>query len=169
MTIEELHRQVVELNSLGKSLEEISLATGYAVSTVRTYIKKYAYLLDEYLSIHTPTIEPKVGHCAYLVYVNKGTDNVYTKVGYTKDFSKRVLQLKRGYGGVDIVPKYVFYFPSRDIAETMENFMRAYYITKYPSHYVNRDRFTEIRINKSDITFLKEYADKITCLFKEII
>lgn len=172
MTVHELHLRVIYLNHLGETIANIAADTGYSESTVRTYIRKYRDLLaealgicDEYLQTHTPTVEPTTGHCAYLVYVNDGSNNLYAKVGYAGDFAKRAKGLARSYGGVEIVPKHIFYFDSRNIAESMENYMREYYTRKHPDQYIKMDRFDSVRFCKEDIEHFEQIAQRIRELF----
>lgn len=122
---------------------------------------------DIYSDYHLPTVEDfENQYSAYLVYINKGNKNIYSKVGYSAKPSQRFSQLEFAYDGHStVVPKAIYYFDNQGAAETMENFMREYFKKKYFSSFIQRDRFTDICFYEEDIEIFEKKAQLIEELF----
>lgn len=133
----------------------------------RTLIRGVCEKTDIYTDYYTPTIkEIQKKYCAYLVYINDGSVNLYSKVGYSANPSQRFAQLESAYvSWGTVVPKAIYYFDNQGAAETMENFMREYFKDKYLSSFVQRDRFTDICFCKKDIEVFDKKAELIAELF----
>jgi hypothetical protein len=124
-------------------------------------------IVKDYYSYHTQTDDIKNGHCAYLIYINDfDGNNIYAKVGYSGQLSTRITRLHREYGSYYlIIPKLVFVFATKEAAETMENFMRGYYKSKYLDNFIKQDRFSNIHFTNEDVEVFQEKAKEIENIF----
>lgn len=96
-----MHMQVVYLDNLGFDFDTIHYFTDYAFSTIKTYIKKFAHLLEKakkiFKAVHTKVID-KVGKGLYLIYdiktfLHSDRKIFFVKVGETtSSFYKRFKQ-----------------------------------------------------------------------------
>ena len=124
--------------------------------------------IDKYFDYQIATVdEIKQGYCAYLVYLNTGRKNLYSKVGYSANPNQRFCALERSYEEwCYVVVKALYYFDNKGAAETMENYMREYYKSKYLSAFVEKDRFVDIHFTEQDIQAFDKKAQEIANLFQ---
>lgn len=145
---------------LEESKENISLFTNYAVSTVKSYIYKFSYLLEEAKNLfkqgvvicnkikNISTQTPKV----YLFKFYDCQDNLlFSKIGTTKrKLEKRVREELAIYQKSFEIGTVVLEsaFDCKDIpAEGAESFCRANFIKKYPNTFQSKDRFIKTDIS----------------------
>lgn len=146
--------QVVYLADAGFEPNEITNWCGYAVSTIKTYIKKYTDSLLEqaknlFLKI-TKKIKTTLLAGRQLIYLFKFyTSNgeiLFSKVGTTTKLPEdRLNQEIRYYRthGLDVATTEICsVIDCGDIpAEGAESALRAYFIHKYPNTFHKNDRF----------------------------
>ena len=177
------HCEVIRLYHEGWSNGRIAEKTAYAVRTVLIYIRNYEDILLEYaLGLTTldevikdiyydydkPTAEKVKGYCAYLIYLNSVSrgDNLYAKVGYSANVSQRFENLCDNYKETCfVVPKKIYVFDNKGAAESMENWMREYYKSKYLDAFVEKDRFVGVHFVEEDIKIFDEKAKEFAILF----
>ena len=166
------HLQVIYLNENGFSFEEISHWTGYVLSTVKSYIKKFVNLLSEAKETFkriTKKAKMALRGKRQLCYLYKFYDSenklICSKVGTTTRLPE------------DRLKEEITYYKQHDIpvenaeicsvidcgelpAEGAESITRALFIRKYPTAFCKNDRFFGIDIPTR--TFNKIVKDYLT-------
>ena len=152
------HLQVVYLNDQNFSFEEISKWTGYAVSTIKGYIKKFIYLLDEAKATFTRiTKKAKMALRGnkQLVYLYKFYDEsgklICSKVGTTTRLPEERLKEEITYYRKHNIPvanaKICSVIDCGKLpAEGAESITRALFIRKSPKAFFKNDRFFGVDI-----------------------
>lgn len=173
--------QVVYLfNVLDYTYEKISEITSYAIATIKSYIKKFSYLLDqakewfetkakrkgrtskyaEMVEWNCDRVENTNGdELLYLIRMYDRDDELmYSKVGTTtRSVEQRMIEHCRYYQkeniGKIIVDKV--YNCNEVPAECFESYFRAYYIKKYPNTFKKNDRFKGVLfdLDKADTIY----------------
>jgi hypothetical protein len=176
------HCKVIALHNQNLSIDTIAEEMNYAESTVKNYINMYLDILlpyalgleikpskvsDIYYDYEIRTVEEiKKGYCAYLVYLNTGAKNLYSKVGYSGNPNQRFCALERNYEEYCyVVPKAMYYFENKGAAESMENYMREYYKNKYYSSFIEKDRFVGVHFLQEDIELFDKIAEAFAKMF----
>ena len=162
------HCQIVYLREVKKeTFDFISSITSYAISTCRTYAKKFADLLKEAKKLFTPKKEysadiifncennlPSKAQKCYLVRAfDKNDVCQFSKVGTTsRPILSRMKELLKGYENDDIKQIIVDkIWDCGDIPpEGLESFFRSYYIKKFPSAFVKNDRFFNVTFDLNE-------------------
>ncbi len=167
------HMQVVYLNKHGFDKDEISKYTGYAISTIRGYISKFADLLEKACEIFA-TITQKAKKVIFgkreLVYLFKFYDEdeklICSKVGTTtrlpEERMKEELRYYRDHGIEVTDAEICSVIDCNGLpAEGAESYTRAMYIKKHPEAFCKNDRFFNVDIPvKSFNTYVNEYLGK---------
>ena len=152
------HLQVVYLNENGFSSEEISKWTGYAVATVKSYVKKFSYLLNTAkeifyrITLKCKTVLRGGRQLVYLYkFYNENNELICSKVGTTTRLPEQRLK------------EEIKYYRKRDIpvdhaeicsvidcgqipAEGAESITRALFIQRFPTAFKKNDRFFGVDI-----------------------
>lgn len=167
------YRQIVYLSEKkGESYEFIANLTNYAISTIKIYIKKFAYLLEEAcemfkysrkknsqkeevskpqhpgIEFHCPDIDEKGGEKFYLIRAfNEKGERIFSKVGTTiREVLTRMKEHLKAYeklGIVKIVVDKVWDCGNLP-AEGFESWFRAWYIRRWPEKFNKNDRFFDV-------------------------
>ena len=154
------HAQVIYLYEvMNKTYEQIATITHYAVSTVKTYVRKFANLLGlAKLSFidgepHTTGLLWNVFNvpgtpCAYVVqFKDKYNNIVMTKIGSAgKGADQRIPSMwrkyRKDYPQIDTcIVQQLYFTKCDDDALTVENELRKSYKARYPKSFEPRDRF----------------------------
>lgn len=147
------HLQVVYLNDNDFSFEEIAKWTGYVVSTVKAYIKKFSYLLSEAkatFSRITKKCKMSLMGGKQLVYLykfyNEDNELICSKVGTTTRLPEQRLKEEIKYYRKHDIPvdhaKICSVIDCGELpAEGAESITRALFIQKYPNAFKKNDRF----------------------------
>lgn len=169
------HLQVVYLAKCEKlAIHKISIITGYAISTIKTYIRKFAELLKKAKELFTLKAKdsivvlcglgkPKTGKCYLFKFYDEKGDILFSKVGTTtRTIMERLKEEIRAYVKSDFdVRKAVVcsVCDCRDIpAEGAESYARAHFIKKYKVAFKKNDRFMGIDISTDDFNkIIEEY------------
>lgn len=150
--------QVVYLDSHGFTPEEIRKWTGYAISTIKTYVKKFADLLEKAKkTFYCVTLKiKKVLHGGrQLVYLYKFYDKdcklICSKVGTTTRLPEQRLKEEIKYyqnHGIEVADaKICSVIDCGAIpAEGAESVTRAYFIRRHPEAFCKNDRFFGVDI-----------------------
>lgn len=163
---------------LGMEPKEIQNYVGLALSTIKNYIHKFGYMLEQARKWFgdkrqavTKKIEkvcgvartvdygeciPKKGECAYIIeYFDSKHNFLFLKVGKTNNIKRRVREhLNKNYAKVDAtyaVVKELHYAKDEENALTLENLYRQYYKTIPNGGFMPKDRFSNIRYSKSEL------------------
>lgn len=179
------NKQIIYLHEFQNMNEwQIAQVVGLAPSTVKSYIRKYDYYIDEVETLFTdkisksyPTIymplynlefaETKATQKFYLLEIREFSTGklIASKVGTTvQKMSERAKDHRRYYTNsygesVNIEVKRVY--DCGDIpAECYESFFRAYYIARYSKKFAKNDRF-------NDVFFDYDEADKLFYKWKK--
>ena len=164
---------------LGMKPKEIKNYVDLALSTIRSYIHKFADMLDQarewfgkqigkitnkikekcYISdiITYDNCSCKAGHCSYIMeFFDKQHNFLFLKVGKADNVNKRAKEHlryypKHGYATQYVVVKEVHYTKDEDDALILEDLYRQYYKTIPDNKYKRNDRFLGIRYNKQDL------------------
>lgn len=151
--------QTVYLDHYGFTSEDISKWTGYAKSTVKNYIRKYADLLEEAKKIflHITLKAKRVLHGGrQLVYLFKFYDKnnnelVCSKVGTTTRLPEERLKEELTYyakhGFPDLKADICSVIDCGEVpAEGAESITRAVFIKRFPDKFKKNDRFFGVDI-----------------------
>lgn len=166
------HLQVIYLNKHGFTPTEIQKWTGYAVSTIKGYIKKFSGLLEKACKTFyhvTLKVKKVLRGGKQLVYLykfyNENGELICSKVGTTTRLPEQRLKEEIKYYKKRGIP-----VASADIcsvidcgvypAEGAESVTRAAFIHRYPDAFKKNDRFFGVDI--PTMTFnkiVKNYLD----------
>lgn len=172
------HLQVIFLAEIEQvSIDTIAKITKYAISTIKTYCRKFANTIEkakrffckvnilekeraerkrkrEIIASATDAKAPE-GYCAYIIECYSAKLNlVWLKVGKTKNWNQRVKALYRAYknDGVRLIkPRFFFSVNEEDDALTMENTLRKFYKNNPASTFIKNDRFKGISFDKDEL------------------
>lgn len=150
--------QLVYLNDHGFTPKEISKWTGYAVSTINTYIKKFSSILDEAKKLFyhiTMKVKKVLRGGKQLVYLYKfyGEEElICSKVGTTTRLPEQRLKEEIKYyhdHGIDVHRAEICSVIDCGAipAEGAESVTRAAFIRKYPDAFHKNDRFFGVDIS----------------------
>ena len=168
--LETRRMQIVFLDHFGFAKEEIAKWTNYAVSTIKTYIRKFADLLEKALAtfkkISQKTKFELLGG-KQLVYLfkfhNPNNELICSKVGTTTRLPEQRLKEELRYyrnHGIEIENAEICsVIDCGDLpAEGAESYARAKYIKRYPTAFCKNDRFFGIDIpTNSFIKLIRNY------------
>jgi hypothetical protein len=150
--------QLVYLDDNGFTPQEIAKWTGYAVSTIKTYIKKFAEILDEAKkTFYCITLKAKkvLRGGKQLVYLykfyNKSGELICSKVGTTTRLPEQRLKEEIKYyrdHGIEVENAEICSVIDCGAipAEGAESVTRAAFIRKYPNAFQKNDRFFGVDI-----------------------
>lgn len=158
---------------------EIKKYVNLAVSTIKTYIYKFADLIDkarEWFGDKTKQVinklkekcgfedtitydncTPKAGDCSYIIeYFDSERNFLFLKVGMTNNISRRVKEhlkyyVNHGYDTAYAVVKEIHYAEDEEDALTLENLYRKHYKAIPDCGFIKRDRFATIRYDKEEL------------------
>ncbi len=165
------HLQIVFLANCEKLIpKKIAEITGYAVSTVKSYIKKFADLLDEAIKlfhnvkdvIKEVRTEYKNGRgefCYLFKFYDTDNEIIFSKIGTTTRPPRARLNeeirsyKKSGFNIGRAVIESVIDCESVP-AEGAESFTRAKFIRQYPNTFMKNDRFIGVDIPTNDFNNL---------------
>jgi hypothetical protein len=145
--------QVVYLDKYGFTAQEIAKWTGYAISTIKGYIRKYQDLLEKAIkTFYHITLKAKAVLCGgrQLVYLYKFYDDkdelICSKVGTTTRLPEQRLKEEIKYYRQHNIPvergEMCSVIDCGVIpAEGAESQTRAYFIRKHPDAFHKNDRF----------------------------
>lgn len=152
------HLQVVYLNANGFTYEVIAKWTGYAIKTIKDYIRKFANLLEEAKeTFQRITKKAKLAMqgqkqlCYLYKFYDSNNQLICSKVGTTTRLPE------------DRLKEEILYYKKRNIpvekakicsvidcgelpAEGAESITRALFIRKYPTAFCKNDRFFGVDI-----------------------
>lgn len=166
-------KQVVYLADNGFQPEEIAKWTGYAVSTIKTYAKKFLSLLDEARKMFyhiTQKVKAVLRGGKQLVYLYKfyyeNGELICSKVGTTTRLPEQRLKEEISY-----YRKHNIAVANAEIcsvidcgalpAEGAESYARAQYIKQHPEAFHKNDRFFGIDIpTKSFNKIIMDYLGR---------
>lgn len=162
--------QTIYLNSIGFDFEEIKKWTGYAISTIKSYIYKFDYLLAEAQKIFSKITQKAkleiIGkrERVYLFKFYKADDSlICSKVGTTTRLPEQRLKEEIKYyqeHGIEVNRAEICSVIDCNglPAEGAESFTRAMYIRKNPTAFCKNDRFFGVDIStKSFIKYVNSY------------
>ena len=165
--------QIVYLNKYGFTPEEIKKWTRYAVSTIKTYIRKFASLLEEACKkFYIITLKAKkvLKGGKQLVYLfkfyNSEGELICSKVGTTTRLPEQRLKEEINYYKKHEIPVETAEICSvidcgAIPAEGAESYTRSMYIRKHPDAFCKNDRFFGIDIAKRTFDkMVNEYLGK---------
>ena len=151
--------QVVYLDANGFTAEEIHEYVDYAVSTIKNYVKKYAYLLDlakkTFYAITLKVKKELKGGKEY-VYLFKFYDGtgklICSKVGTTTRLPEQRLKEEIRYyrqHGIDVCETEICSVIDCGAtpAEGAESHARGEFIKRYPKEFCKNDRFFGVDIS----------------------
>ena len=152
------HMQVVYLDSHGFTPEEIAKWSGYAVSTIKGYIRKFADLLEKFNTFYriTQKVKKVLRGGKQLVYLYKFYDSfgklICSKVGTTTRLPEQRLKEEiKYYQKHDIPVDHAEICSVIDCgaipAEGAESITRAAFIRKHPEAFCKNDRFFGVDIS----------------------
>lgn len=153
------HLQTVYLDKHGFEAEEISKWTGYAVSTIRGYIRKFASLVEKACATFyhiTQKVKAVMRGGRQLVYLYKfyyeNGELICSKVGTTTRLPEQRLKEEITYykkHGIEVDRGEICSVIDCGAipAEGAESYARAEYIKKYPDCFHKNDRFFGIDIS----------------------
>ena len=152
-------------NRLNYRNSKIAKITSLAVSTIRTYVKKFFYLLEKAIErFEKIIVKYLVKPTTYIIefYADEErTKPLFLKIGKTVNLNQRLKSLKNGYKKsyniemVYPVVKKVYQFEEEDDALTFENELRKFYKAKKNATYIKNDRFLNVSFDEKE---LKENA-----------
>lgn len=155
--------QVVYLNAYGFSPKEIAKWSSYAESTIKTYIRKFADLLDEakktfyHVTLKLKNVLKGGRQYVYLFkFYSTSGELICSKVGTTTRLpEKRMKEEIRSYQKSK--NERVASITTAEIcsvidcgaipAEGAESVTRAYFIRKYPDKFMKNDRFMDVDLS----------------------
>ena len=150
--------QVVYLDAHGFTAEEIKKWTGYAVSTIKNYIRKFANLIEKAKATFyhvTQKVKKVLRGGKQLVYLYKFFNDkgelICSKVGTTTRLPEQRLKEEIRYYQQHNIPVETAEICSvidcgSIPAEGAESFTRAYFIRRYPDAFCKNDRFFGVNI-----------------------
>lgn len=153
------HLQTIYLDSQNFSFDEISKWTGYTVSTIKHYVKKFFYLLDEANEIFykiTKKAKLILKGKKQLVYLYKFYDEnnnlICSKVGTTTRLPEERLKEEIVYYKKHNIPvargKICSVIDCGELpAEGAESITRALFIRNTPKAFCKNDRFFGVDIS----------------------
>lgn len=119
-----------------------------ALGTIRIYIKKFEYLLEqakEWFDLTAYTGEIRQAPCAYILeFFNEKDQKMFLKVGKTKHITTRLKQLITEYKAKRVEIKQIYYTKSENYAEIVESALREHYQNIVGSGYIKLDRFKNV-------------------------
>ena len=151
-------KQVVYLSDNGFEPPEIAKWTGYAVSTIKNYAKKFLYLLDDARKTFyhiTQKVKKVLRGGRQLVYLYKfyyeNGELICSKVGTTTRLPEQRLKEETAYYRKHGIPvgkaEICSVIDCGAIpAEGAESYARAEYIKKHPAAFCKNDRFFGVDI-----------------------
>ena len=167
------HLQVVYLAKCEKLvLEKIATITGYAISTIKAYIRKFAHLLEKAKEIFVLNAKDVITTLCDLgkpnsekVYLFKFYDEklLFSKIGVTKrTVLQRLKEELKSYikNGFDIRKVVIcsVHECNNIPAEGAESYAKGYFIKKYPKEFQKNDRFMQVDISISEFNkIIEEY------------
>ena len=167
------HLQVVYLAKCEKLvLEKIATITGYAISTIKAYIRKFAHLLEKAKEIFVLNAKDVITALCDLgkpncekVYLFKFYDEkklLFSKIGLTKrTILQRLKEELKSYikNGFDIHKAVICSVYECNLpAEGAEGHAKGYFIKKYPKEFQKNDRFMQVDISISEFNkIIEEY------------
>lgn len=173
------HLQVVYLDNHGFTSAEISKWTGYAIRTIKTYVKKFANLLEKAKkTFYHVTLKAKkvLRGGKQLVYLYKFYDSdnnlICSKVGTTTRLPEQRLKEEiKYYRKHDIPVDHAEICSVIDCgvypAEGAESVTRACFIHRFPDAFKKNDRFFGVDIpTRTFNEVVKNYLDGAT--FKKV-
>lgn len=157
--IETKRLQVIYLNKHGFTANEIAKWSGYAVSTIKSYVYKFQNLLDKalktfyHISLKTKKVLRGGKQLVYLFkFYDSNKELICSKVGTTTRLPEQRLKEEIKYYQKHNIP-----VTSAEIcsvidcgaipAEGAESEARAAYIKKYPDCFHKNDRFFGVNIS----------------------
>lgn len=153
------HLQVVYLDSHGFTPEEIAKWCGYAISTIKGYIKKFSSLLEKakatfyHITLKAKKVLKGGKQLVYLFkfYTNKG-ELICSKVGTTTRLPEQRLKEEIKYYQKHDIPVATAEMCSiidcgAIPAEGAESITRAAFIRKHPEAFCKNDRFFGVDIS----------------------
>lgn len=166
------YRQIVYLSEKrGEAYDFIAELTGYAVSTIKNYVRKFAHLLEEAcvmfkysrkitasanknakevpgIKFECPDNLPKDGEKFYLIRAfDKNGKRIFSKVGTTiRSIVQRMKEHLKAYAKLGIVRIVVdkIWDCGNIPAEGYESWFRALYIRRWPKNFNKNDRFFDV-------------------------
>ena len=150
--------QLIYLDKHGFTPEEIRKWTGYAVSTIKAYIKKYANKIEEackkfyHIALKTKQVLRGGKQLVYLFkFYNKNGKLICSKVGTTTRLPETRLEEELKYykkHGLDVDGAEICSVIDCGAipAEGAESYARAFYIRKHPADFHKNDRFFNVDI-----------------------
>lgn len=189
LTCEEAHAQIVYLREVKKyGYELIAHITHYAVSTVKTYCRKFRDLLEKakqifgmvknkvrerFHKVYNDRVHFEVLYksqpCAYVIELkNSSNKTVFLKVGKANDALERftgilkTAKYAKEYDITHIVVKELYYCQNEDDALTIENELRKSYKQEYPDAYVRNDRFKQAKPLDDYIFTFTKFCDLLS-------
>lgn len=169
------HLQVVYLDSHGFIPEEIAKWTGYAVSTIKGYVKKFQNLLETAKKVfyHITLKAKKVlrggKQLVYLYkFYNSNNELICSKVGTTTRLPEQRLKEEIKYYTKHGIPvdhaEICSVIDCGAIpAEGAESITRGLFIHRYPDAFKKNDRFFGVDIpTRTFNTIVKDYLDGAT-------
>ena len=165
------HFQVVFLALFEKvSAKKIAEITNYAVSTVKTYIRKFKSLLEEaktiFFSKPEVIVECKLFNeakekCYLFKFYDEQNKIIFSKIGTTtrkvKDRLKEEIKSYRKSGINIYAVKICSVFDCKGLpAEGAESICRAEFIKKFPNTFKKNDRFMNVDIPTSEFAKIVE-------------
>lgn len=157
--IETKRLQIVFLDSHGFDAEEIKKWTGYAVSTIKNYIRKFKDLIEKAKETFyhiAQKVKQTIRGGKQLVYLYKFYDEegnlLFSKVGTTTRLPEQRLQEEINYykkNGLKVANAEICsVIDCGEIpAEGAESYSRAYFIRRYPEAFCKNDRFFGLNIS----------------------
>ena len=168
------HMQAVYLDAQGFAADEISTYTGYAISTIKSYIRKFGHLLDDARALFA-RIPQRVKReiwgpreLAYLFkFYDKDNNLICSKVGTTKrTIARRLGEELNAYAKshnekistIHHAEVCSVWDCGRIPAEGAESMTRAIYIRAFPESFLKNDRFVEVDIPVSSFdAYVRNY------------
>lgn len=154
-------------HKLGLPADKVAEIVGYAVTTVKQYLNKYAEKLQEALDLFFYKIRTRKGDVqwkceegvndrpsAYVCEIYNDNERLFLKIGYSSKIVDRMYahSTNKRYGGNRVVVSAVYYFDTEEQALSMENLLRKYYKEKgNEEDFVRKDRFTKQKPTKKDL------------------
>ena len=164
------HLQLIYLYDNNFSQEEIARWTGYAVKTIKNYVRKFANLLEEAKKVFKRiTKKAKIALrgakqlCYLYKFYNSNNQLICSKVGTTTRLPEDRLKEEITYYKKNNIPietaKICSVIDCGELpAEGAESITRALFIRKYPNAFCKNDRFFGVDIPTQTFNkIVKEY------------
>lgn len=169
------HLQVVYLDSHGFIPEEIAKWTGYAVSTIKGYVKKFQNLLEKakkvfyHITLKTKKVLRGGKQLVYLYkFYNSDNELICSKVGTTTRLPEQRLKEEIKYYTKHGIPvdhaEICSVIDCGAIpAEGAESITRGLFIHRYPDAFKKNDRFFGVDIpTRTFNAIVKDYLNGAT-------